>query len=35
MEESILYNVKKLLGIANDYDAFDIDIITHIYEIYK
>lgn len=27
---SILNNVKKILGIAEDYTAFDLDIITHI-----
>lgn len=30
MEHSILNDVKKLLGIDIFYDAFDIDIITHI-----
>ena len=30
MEESILTGVKKILGIAEDYTAFDFDIITHI-----
>jgi hypothetical protein len=30
MEMSILNSTKKILGIANDYTAFDLDIITHI-----
>lgn len=30
MNESILTSVKKLLGIPEDYDAFDLDIIIHI-----
>ena len=30
MEPSILISTKKILGISEDYDAFDIDIITHI-----
>jgi hypothetical protein len=30
MEQSILISTKKVLGIAEDYDAFDLDIITHI-----
>lgn len=30
MEESILTCTKKILGLAEDYDAFDLDIITHI-----
>lgn len=29
-EESILTSIKKLLGIASDIDAFDMDIIIHI-----
>ena len=28
--ESILVSIKKLLGLAADYDAFDADIIMHI-----
>ena len=28
--ESILTSTKKMLGIAEDYTAFDLDIITHI-----
>lgn len=30
MEESILISTKKILGIAEDYTVFDLDIITHI-----
>jgi hypothetical protein len=30
MEPSILKSTKKILGIAEDYTAFDLDIITHI-----
>lgn len=30
MENSILTSTKKILGIAEDYTAFDLDIITHI-----
>ena len=30
MEDSILKSTKKILGIAEDYTAFDLDIITHI-----
>ena len=30
MEQSILISTKKILGIAEDYSAFDFDIITHI-----
>jgi hypothetical protein len=30
MEESILNSTKKILGVGPDYNAFDIDIITHI-----
>ena len=30
MEQSILNSTKKILGIAEDYTAFDEDIITHI-----
>lgn len=30
MEDSILKSVKKILGIAADYTAFDLDILTHI-----
>lgn len=30
MENSILKSTKKILGIADEYTAFDLDIITHI-----
>lgn len=30
MDDSILNSVKKILGIAADYDAFDMDVIVHI-----
>ncbi|QFP94897.1 hypothetical protein SEA_OHMYWARD_15 [Gordonia phage OhMyWard] len=30
MSESILTSTKKILGIAEDYDVFDMDIIMHI-----
>lgn len=30
MEESVLTSVKKILGVPEDYTAFDFDIITHI-----
>lgn len=30
MEESILKSTKKILGLADDYTAFDLDVITHI-----
>jgi hypothetical protein len=30
MENSILISTKKILGISEDYDVFDLDIITHI-----
>lgn len=30
MENSILNSTKKILGVAADYTAFDLDIITHI-----
>lgn len=30
MEGSILTSTKKILGIAADYTAFDLDVITHI-----
>lgn len=34
MDESILNSVKKILGIAPDYDAFDTDIIIHINSVF-
>lgn len=30
MSDSILLNTKKILGLAEDYTAFDFDVITHI-----
>ena len=30
MNESILTSIKKLLGIADDYNEFDMDVIIHI-----
>ena len=30
MEQSILNSTKKILGIAEDYTVFDLDILTHI-----
>lgn len=30
MEDSILISTKKILGVAEEYTAFDLDIITHI-----
>lgn len=30
MEQSILTSTKKILGIADDYNVFDLDVITHI-----
>lgn len=30
MEKSILKSVKKVLGLHEDYDAFDVDIVMHI-----
>ncbi|MET0785496.1 MAG: hypothetical protein ABWY25_02165 [Paenisporosarcina sp.] len=30
MESSILISTKKILGVAQEYTAFDLDIITHI-----
>jgi hypothetical protein len=30
MEQSILISTKKILGIADNYTVFDLDIITHI-----
>lgn len=35
MEESILTSTKKILGVAEDYDVFDIDIITHINSVFS
>lgn len=30
MESSILFTIKKMLGLEVDYDAYDIDVMTHI-----
>lgn len=30
MEDSILLSIKKLLGLDEDYDAFDLDVTIHI-----
>jgi hypothetical protein len=30
MENSILISTKKILGLASDYNVFDLDVITHI-----
>ena len=30
MEQSILKSTKNILGIADDYDVFDLQIMTHI-----
>lgn len=35
METSILNSTKKILGIASDYTAFDLDIITHINSVFS
>lgn len=35
MEDSILINIKKILGIDASYDAFDLDIITHINTVFS
>ena len=32
--DSILTSIKKLLGVAEDYDAFDTDIIMHINSVF-
>lgn len=32
--DSILATVKKMLGLDTDYDAFDIDLITHINSVF-
>lgn len=34
MNESILVTIKKMLGLAEDYDAFDLDIITDINSVF-
>jgi hypothetical protein len=35
MEASILLSTKKILGIAEDYTVFDLDIITHINSVFS
>lgn len=35
MDDSILNSVKKILGVAADYDAFDTDIIIHINSVFS
>lgn len=35
MESSILNSTKKILGISEDYTAFDLDIITHINSVFS
>lgn len=35
MTDSILTSTKKILGIAEDYEAFDLDIITHINSVFS
>lgn len=34
MEESILKSTKKILGLADDYTVFDLDVITHINSVF-
>lgn len=33
-EDSILNGTKKILGVAEDYPAFDVDILTHINSVF-
>lgn len=35
MEESILITIKKMLGIDEEDDSFDVDIITHINSVFS
>lgn len=35
MEQSILTSTKKILGVAETYTAFDLDIITHINSVFS
>lgn len=35
MDESILNTTKKILGVAEDYTVFDLDIITHINTVFS
>lgn len=34
MEDSILTSIKKLIGMTEDYDVFDIDIVMHINSVF-
>lgn len=34
MEDSILISTKKILGLAEDYTAFDLDVLTHINSVF-
>lgn len=34
MEESILKSTKKILGLADDYTVFDLDVMTHINSVF-
>ena len=34
MEDSILLTIKKLLGVGDDDDSFDVDLITHINSVF-
>ena len=35
MTQSILDSTKKMLGLASDYTAFDLDVITHINSVFS
>lgn len=35
MENSILKSTKKILGLSDTYDAFDLDILTHINAVFS
>lgn len=35
MSDSILTNTKKILGIEDDYTAFDVDVMTHINSVFS
>lgn len=35
MSDSILTNTKKILGIEDEYTAFDVDILTHINSVFS
>lgn len=34
MEDSILISTKKILGLAEDYTVFDLDVLTHINSVF-